>query len=288
MAVMRTRSVKTWPAIGMLAAACVLAAAQAAPAGKRVYQTEAASRCVEKVRSQCLGTTMAVFVKPGDHVFKGQILGHAELEKAKLDHDLALAIWEAKSNVKAAECQADAWRVTREETENAVRKRDAAGTRLDWAAAMEGMYKANYEAQLDAENNQRLQYEYCKGQYEKRFFRSAVDGVVTEVKTEPGRSVALAAHVFTVSKDGYYSLLVRVSSVAAAALRDSLSLPVRPAGWNTSGEAKIEEISDDPNGPDAKIVRLLVNSQDFPAAMRGKLNGSKFDVLVPEGEVASE
>ena len=55
--------------------------------------------------------------------------------------------------------QAEAWTVAREETEEAVRRRKMDESRLDWAVAMEKMYHANYERQLDAEKTQQIQYE---------------------------------------------------------------------------------------------------------------------------------
>lgn len=248
---------------------------------KQIYQSESASRCIEKVRSFSQGTTMAVFVKRGDKVSSGQVLGHTEVDKAKLDYEMARLTMESKANVEAAKSQAEAWRINREEVERAVRKRDSEATRLDWAIAMEEMYQANHGAQLDAEKSQVLQYRYYKDQYEKRFFRAPVEGVVTEILTEPGKPVGLAAHVFTITKDGYFSLPVKVPAPVAYAAMDETVLAVRPAGGKYAGRAVVGEIADDPVEPQKKIVRLLLKAADFPQAVRAKLQGMRFDVLMP-------
>jgi multidrug efflux pump subunit AcrA (membrane-fusion protein) len=52
----------------------------------------------------------AVFVKPGDAVRKGQLLGHLELDATKLQLDLAKQALDSKSNIEAAEGHAEARR----------------------------------------------------------------------------------------------------------------------------------------------------------------------------------
>lgn len=254
---------------------------------KLLFESSAASRLVEKVRAQSQGVMMAVFVKPGDVVRKGQLLGHSELDNTKLQFDLAKHAWQSKSNVEAAKNQADAWSVNREETEEAVRRRKMEDTRLEWASAMEKMYQANYEVQLDTEATQQIQYDYWKDQYDKRFFRAPVDGVVTEVLVEVGKPANLGAHLFTVANDGTYSLPVRVPAPVAAAAASEKSVPVRSADGKSVGNAQVDSVADDPRESGMKIVRLLVKGADFPAAVRAKLSGMKFEVLMPHADVAS-
>jgi multidrug efflux pump subunit AcrA (membrane-fusion protein) len=155
------------------------------PAGGMVlFKSSAASRVVEKVRSEAQGVMVDVSVKVGDPVGKGQLLGHLELDATQLQLDLARHAMESKGNVEAARYQAEAWAVAREETEEAVRKREMKESRLSWAAAMEQMYQSNHETQLEAEKTQVIQYEYWKQQYEKRFLRAPVAGIVSEVVVE--------------------------------------------------------------------------------------------------------
>lgn len=267
---------------GCWAAACGVMSAEISAEGRQIYQSDDAQQCIETVRSKCAGTVMAVFVKEGDQVSKGQVLGHVELEKAKLDYDVARLAMESKANVKASENQANAWKVNREEVEEAVKKRKMDSTRLDWAIAMEGMYRASYEAQLDVEKNQELQYEYCKEQYEMRFFRAGVDGVVTKVRTGPGAKVNPAEHLFTVSQSGSLVVPVKVPAEIAERAAAGDMLPVRIAGGKIIRYARVDEKSADPMGTGGKVLRLLVDAADFPAAMRKELPGKKFDVAVPE------
>ena len=274
-------------------AICVLVVGFAVPVKAQTpYQTQSgemilvesagAARVVEKVRSLTQGMMVEIYVKPGDSVRKGQILGHAELDATKLQLDLARQTMESKANVDAAQSLAEAWTVTREETQEAVRKREADESRLSWAIAMEKMYQSKYEGELDAENTQRIQYEYWKLQYENRFFRAPVDGIVSEVLVEPGKSLNYGAHAFTVRNDNTFLLPVTVHSELASTAVPNEKLAVRSADGKSVGEALIDSVIDDPRGTGRKIVKLLVKAADLSAATRANLLGMKFDVLLPQ------
>jgi multidrug efflux pump subunit AcrA (membrane-fusion protein) len=259
--------------------------------GQSLYQTQAgdmilfesagASRVVEKVRSGSQGVMIAVFAKVGDTVKKGQILGHTELDATKLQLDLAEQALTAKATVESAKMQAEAWTVARQETAYAVRRRKMEESRLDWAIAMEKMYQANYENQLDAEKTQEIQHAYWKDQYEKRFFRAPVDGTVSEVLVEVGKPVNLAAHAFTISNETTYALPVTVPDQVADAATSNKTLPVRAADGKSVARAWIDSVIDDPRTAGRKVIKLLVKSADFPAGTRDKLRGMKFEVLFP-------
>jgi multidrug efflux pump subunit AcrA (membrane-fusion protein) len=246
-----------------------------------MYQSAGASQVVEKVRAGAPGVMFEIFVKPGDTVAKGQILGYTDLESTKLQLDVAKAVLESKANVEAAQGQAEAWSVTRQETEDSFRRRKLEKTRLEWATAMEKMYRGTYEVQMDAEKIQLIQYEYWKDQYEKRFFRAPVEGVVSEVLADVGKQVAIAAHVFTIRNDQVFSIPVTIPSEVARTAESGGSVPVRPANSKASTRALVDSVSNNPAKAGDKIIRLLVPVADFPAAMRTKLIGMKFEVLFP-------
>ena len=254
---------------------------------KLLFESSGAARLVEKVRSKSQGVMMEVFVKPGDTVKKGQLLGHTELDQTKLQLELAKNAYLSKANVESAKNQAEAWTVNREETEEAVRRRKMEPSRLDWASAMEKMYQASYENQLDAETTQQIQYDFWKDQYQKRFFRSPVDGVVAEVLVDVGKPVNFATHLFTIANDGTYSLPVRVPASVADAVSSEETVPVRSADGKAVCNARVDSVTEDPRENGMKVVRLLVKVSDFPAAVRSKLSGMKFDVLMPHADVAS-
>lgn len=247
-----------------------------------LFESSAASRVSEKVRALAPGVMMELFVKPGEYVHKGQILGHTELDAAKLQLDLAKQTFESKTNVDAAEAQADAWLVTRDETEELVRKRKAEKSRLDWATAMEKMHRANFEGQLEAEKIQKIQYDFARKQYEKRFFRAPVSGVVTEGLVEIGKNVNFGTHVFTISNNHIYTVPVSVPAPIAAAVSPNGKLPVRSADGNVVKGAVVDSVTDNPKSAGEKIVRLLIEAADFPVATRARLAGMKFDVLLPQ------
>jgi multidrug efflux pump subunit AcrA (membrane-fusion protein) len=244
-------------------------------------ESAAASRVVEKVRSAVQGILVESYVKVGDSVTKGQLLGHTELDATKLQLDLAQHTMEAKANVESAKKQAEAWSVAREETAEGVRRRKMEKSRLDWAIAMEGMYRGNFEAQIEAESLQRIQYEYWKQQYEKRFFRAPVDGVVSEVMVEVGKPVNHATHLFTIRNEETFSIPVTVPAELAAAAVSQKELPVRTLDGRSVSHAHVDSVTDDPRNEGGKILKLLVRATDFPAGLRAKLLGMKFDVLLP-------
>jgi multidrug efflux pump subunit AcrA (membrane-fusion protein) len=127
-----------------------------------------------------------------------------------------------------------------------------------------------------------IQHDYWKSQYDKRFLRAPVDGVVTEVLADVGRKVDLGAHVFTVSNENVYSIPVVVPAMLAVGTAPSQSLPVRASDGKSVTKAMVDSVIDDPRGAGKKIIRLLVKAADFPATIRPKLMGMKFDVLLPE------
>jgi biotin carboxyl carrier protein len=247
-----------------------------------MFQSAGATRVMEKVRSACQGVMFALYVKPGEAVTKDQLLGNAELDATKLQLDLAKQTMEAKANVDAAKGQSDAWAVTREETEQAVRRRKAEQSRLDWAVAMEKMHRGNYEQQLDAESIQQIQHEYWKDQYDKRFFRSPVEGVVTDVLVDVAKPITFGTHLFTISNDSSYFLPVSVPAEIADAASPNETVPVRSSDGKSVSNAVVDSVSDDPREAGHKIIRLLVKAADFPAAARAGLKGMKFDVLLPQ------
>lgn len=256
-------------------------ASRVAGGGKMLFESAGASQVVEKLRTESEGTVTRVFVKVGDSVVKGQVLGHFELDAAEHRLNVARHVMESRASLDAAQAQADSWTITREETELQVRKRMLEESRLEWAVAMERMYRANFEQRQDDEKAQKLEYEFCKDQFEKRHFRAPVDGVVTEVFAEVGKRLGVATHVFTISNEHAYALPLIVPDALANAAISEKVVPVRAADGKSVGKAEVNSVSDDPRSSGSKILKLLIRAADFPIATRNKLMGMKFDVLLP-------
>ncbi len=245
------------------------------------FESAGASRVIERVRAGSTGVMFQIFVQVGDNVQKGQVLGHTELEATKLQLDLTRQALEDRSNLEAMEGQAAAWTVTREETEDAVHRRKVEKSRLNWALGMEKMFRGTYNAQLGLKKTQQIQHDYWKDQYEKRFFRSPVDGVVSEVLVEVGKPINYATHVFTIKNDDTYVVPVTVPASLAHSTAPQDSLAVRASDGKTVSRGLVDSVSDDPGTTGRKIIKLLVQAADFPAASRASLLGMKFDVLLP-------
>lgn len=253
----------------------------AGPGDNVVVESGEASRVTEQVRTAAPGTLVAVFVKPGDEVRKGQVLGHTELAPTKYQLDLARHDLENVAPLNALQAQAEAWTATREETEEAVRRRKAEKTRLDWAIGMEKFHHGNYQARLEQKKLERIKFEHWTAQYEARFLRAPVEGVVTEVRAELGKSLGYAAHVFTVSNDEAYLVPVSVPTELAQGVAESSRLPVRTVTGRHVARGVVDQVSEDPASPGRKLIRLLIDGADFPPQMAANLTGMKFDVLLP-------
>lgn len=257
-------------------------------AEKVIVESGGASQVAEKVRSAAPGTIMEVLVKVGDPVKKGQVLAHTELSATKYQLDMARLALENNATINAMQGQADAWTVTREETEEALRKRKVAESRVEWANGMEKFFRGSYEAQLEQKKIQRIQYEYWQEQYEAHFFRAPVDGVVTELLLDVGKPVGLATHVFTVGNEESYMIPVSVPAELASAVAPDGTLPVRASNGKHVGRGLVDSITDDPKSPGKKIIKLLLNEREFPAETGDNFSGMKFDVLLPQGEMAKQ
>lgn len=281
------------PVSGMLTAACAVGflfcaevhgEAPILPTADALLRFESglSARVVEKVRASRPGTVIEIVVKVGDKVKKGQEIGHTELEAIKLNRDLAQATMDAKGNVDEKFWQQRAWTIQREDTEEAVKKRQVPKSRLDWAISMEKMYQAQYNAQLEAEDIQKLQHDYYAQEYEARFFRAPVEGVVSEILVAPGQGVNFATHVATVKNDSQLAVPVPLpASLAEAAMRAG-TLLVRSPNGRAMIRAVVDSMVDDPAAPgERKIAKLLINEADLPSVPGQKTEGVKFDVFVP-------
>jgi len=246
------------------------------------FESGAAARVVEKVRASRPGVVIEVYAKVGDTVKKGQVLGHTELDTVRMSRDIAQVTMEAQGNVDEKFWQQKAWTVQREEAEEAVKRRQVPKTRLEWATSMEKMYEAQYRTQLEIEDIQKIQYEYFNEEYEARFFRSPVEGVVSELLVAPGQGVNFATHVATVKNEKQFSVPVTLpASLADSAMRAG-TLLVRSPNGRAMIRAVVDSMIDDPSAPgERKIAKLLINEADLPSVPGQKTDGVKFDVFVP-------
>lgn len=192
-----------------------------------LLESGVAEQVVEVVRAKRTGTLVALFVKPGDVVGKDQVLGHTELDMAMLNVATARANLEATGTLEQMFWQYQALVVTREEMEEAVHKRTAPKSRLQFAQAMEKWAKGQYQAQQDIKKVQKINLEHCQKEYESRFIHSPVDGVVTEVKVALGQAVGMGAPIFTVSTGSNLSAPLAVPSAAAATANQAGKLSVQ-------------------------------------------------------------
>lgn len=239
---------------------------------------------VEKIRANRPGTVVEIYVKLGDAVKKGQILGHTELAAVKLNKDLAEVSLDTKGGLDEKYWQREAWRIQREETEEAVRKRQAPKSRLDWATSMEKLFEAQYSAQQDAKKVAKIMCDFHTQEYEERFFRATVDGIVTELPVLLGQAVNYATHVATISNDSLLSVPVTLPVSLAESAERAGTVLVRSPNGRSMIRAVVDSLADDPAAPgERKIARLLINDADVPPPVAGqKADGMKFDVFVPK------
>jgi biotin carboxyl carrier protein len=251
------------------------------PGEKIIVESGEATQVDEQVRAAAAGVLVAVFVKAGDEVKKNQVLGHMELAATKYQLDLARQNMQSDSPLRALKALANAWTATREETEDAVRRRQVNESRLEWASNMERYHQGNYEAQLDQKKLQRIHFEYWQQQYEARFFKAPADGVVTQVLLDVGKKVDYGTHVFSVGNDDAYIIPVELPADFAGNISAGSDLPVRAVNGKDVARGLVNEILDNPRKAGGKIIRLLLRRSDFPAENSSNLAGTRFDVLLP-------
>lgn len=249
---------------------------------KVIIESGPAAKVDGKVRAAFPGTMMELYVKVGDEVKKGQVLGHTELAATKYQLDLALFAMQHNASVKATAGQAAAWTATREETEEAVRKHKMEKSRLEWASGMEKFYRGAYEAQVEQTEVERINYEYWQSQYEGRFFRAPMDGVVSQVLVDIGKQVSYGTHAFTIENEDLYVIPVSVPAALAENVTVKGKLPIRSSANGQVMNGTVESIEDDPSAPANKKVRLLVSEKDTLSGDHPNLTGTKFDVLLPQ------
>ena len=247
-----------------------------------IVQSESATEAAELVRSGQAGTVVALLVKPGDLVLRGQLLAHLDLATARLNLDTARANLEAKGTLNQMEAQHQAAIVARMEVAEAVRKRHVPKSRLEHAIAMERFANGQREAQLDLKKVQQIHFDHYLAEYERCLFRAPLDGTVTQVLVGIGHPVGLAVHAFTVSNEEQLSIPVVLSTTTAQAALRAGKVPIRAktpkpvTAWATVAGA-----TDPPAGGSGKILRLLANKSDLPASA---VAGTLFEVLLPESQ----
>jgi len=245
-------------------------------------QSGSASLVVEIVRAASQGTVVEVPVKVGDIVTKGECLGHTELYSTKLNLDMAQANFDAKGSVDQAQAQYDANIVLRKEAEQGLRQGKVTRADLDWAMDQEKMTEAQYHQQLDSKTMQKIQLDYWKDEFERRFFRAPVDGTISEVFIKLGTGVSYATQLFTIRNDSEYSVPVTVSAALADTATRTGSVMVLAPNGKTLIRAVVNNVTDDPSAPGVKkVLQLLVQKDDVPVTTGTKPDGLKFDVFIP-------
>jgi len=239
---------------------------------------------VQTVRSQRAGTVVALFVKVGDRVTKGQVLGHIDMGQTRLSMETAKANLEGTGTLDQMYWQHQAAVTARKEVELAVHKRTLAKSRLEHALDMENYAEGQYQAQRDLKAVQRIHYEHYRREYENCFFRSPIEGTVKEVKAAIGQAVGIAAHVFTISNEAKVEVLVTVPVAAAEAALRAGRLAMRPKDGGSTVWADVAAV-DPPPEPNAttRTVRLLADRGDAEASGAGGSVPTTFDVMVPRG-----
>lgn len=253
--------------------------------GKETWITSGGATAAEEiVRIGAPGTIEEVFVQVGDAVSKGQRLAHTELYSTKLNLDIAKANLEANGTVYQNLKQYVSASIQREQAENAAaqNKNKTTTYQLEYAQAQEEMAKGQYEAQLDTKKVQKIQLDYWESEYKRRIVCSPMDGTISQVLVKPGVGVNYATHVFTIRKEGYYSVLVTVPTALAGTAAQMHSLMIQgPNGGLIN--AVVDSVTDDPSAPGKnKIFKLLVPGNEIPVTNGAKPDGMKFDVLIPK------
>ncbi len=253
------------------------------PSAATRVESGAAEQTSEIVRVKRAGTVVALFVKAGDTVKKGQVMGHTELDQAKLNMDTAATNLNAEGALNQMYWQHQAMIHSRADAETNARKRLISESRLQQAISMEKWAEGQYQVQKDLKKVQKIHYNHYKSEYDSRIFRAPFDGVVKEVKVTLAQSVGLAYHAFTITNDTYWSVPVSLSESSAKAAVQAGRIPLRAKSGGATIWGTVAGVSDQFTAAGmSKIVRLLVDKNDLKGHQAKVVpQDLKFDIIVP-------
>lgn len=248
----------------------------------KVFSSGESSGVIEKIRTQAPGTIVRVHVTKGQQVRRGTLLAELDSDNHRHQLEIARQNMEARGNVRRLESILAARRSELNDAEEQFRKRTITRNRLSQVENMVDAAQAELDMALEAKKIAQANYEHALDQYEKRFIRSPVDGVVEEVLVTEGQPVGYAAHVCTVANPQAAIFTVSVPAELAEALRQLDSVLVRRSGQKEFINASILNMTEDPASPGVnQLLTIIVNSaHDSP----NSASPGKYDLLVLDSQ----
>lgn len=237
---------------------------------------------VQAIRSLAPGTITKIYARPGQLVKAGEILAELDYDQQLYQRNTAKAQMDSEGGMQSAEGQLSQRKAELEEARDLLKKRVIAEYRVASAEAWVRWAEGQLKSIREQKEQQKLAYEYWATEYEKRFIRAPLDGVITELKVSEGQGIGIAAHVFTQNNPSAMQLSTSVVAAQMGNVNVNDKLLVRPPGGGKLMQAVVQEVIDDPADPTKKIVRLLVGNRASGEAYKT----GQFDVFLPANPAA--
>lgn len=276
-----TRSV--FGLICFLAVVSALRAAEGEPAVRGYTQLKAdqSGAPTVAVRSLAPGTVTKIYARPGQQVKYGEIISELDYDQQLYQRNTSKAQAEAEGGMQSAEGQLAQRKADLEEMKELLRRRQVAEYRVVSAEAWVQWAEGQLKAIREQKEQQKLTYEYWSNEYEKRFIRSPLDGVVAEVKVTEGQGIGVAAHVYTITNTNATQLNATMTAAQLGNTSVKDRVLVRQPGGQKMVPAVVQEIVEDPADKTKKIVRLL-----FDNRLAGEpIKPGQFDIFLPSNGV---
>lgn len=262
-----------------LLAASALIAQEAEPAVRGYAQLKAdqSGAPTVAVRSLAPGTVTKIYARPGQQIKYGEILSELDYDQQLYQRDTSKAQAEAEGGMQSAEGQLAQRKADLEEMKELLRRRQVAEYRVVSAEAWVQWAEGQLKAIREQKEQQKITYEYWSNEYEKRFIRSPLDGVVAEVKVTEGQGIGVAAHVYTITNTNATQLtaVMTADQLGNVGVKDRVL--VRQPGSKKLVPAVVQEIVEDPADKTKKTVRLLFDNRLAGEAIKP----GQFDLFLP-------
>ncbi len=223
--------------LGVLCAVVVPVHGQTKDAKKATAPAEApaasappfqASR-IEKIRAVDSGIIEMIHAAPGDYVEADTLL--VTLDSYRQKHILEVAKLRTADQSRIRECLADIdiRESTLETIRQRLRRRAATDQDLRQGEAQLDSAKAKLEAAQTNAKLAELDLKLAEINYENRFLKTPIAGIVATVEKEKGETVAAGAEMVTVADSAELKVCLPVSAAWAAKLAPGMVVPVRMA-----------------------------------------------------------
>ncbi len=246
-----------------------------------------------QIAAQVMGNIVALNVREGDRVSRGQVLIVIDDTQARAAAERAqAAVLAAEKDIVAAQSEATLAESTFKRYENLWQKNSVSAQEFDEIKARAQAAQARLELANAGQQQARAALAQANAQLGYSRVRAPFDGVITEKKADLGTVAAPGMPLLTVEDTRRYQLEVTVDESQAAAVKMGAAVPVGLDATARQVTAKVAQVvpASDP-GSHSFIVKLdLPSAPDVRSGLFGRAQfpkGTREALLIPLAALVS-